>query len=132
MSEKKIIIAIDGYSSCGKSTLAKALAQKLHYNFIDSGSMYRAITWYLIENKISLEKLKSLSHDDLESLLDKINITFQADGSVIDGAGLPVNRAMVIYNKSAAQGTSSAISVIGASGRVKVWRYSLGGNKYIE
>jgi Tfp pilus assembly protein FimT len=63
---------------------------------------------------------------------NKINITFQPDGSVIDGAGVPANRAMVIFNKSAAQGTASAISVIGASGRVKVWRYSLGGNKYIE
>ncbi len=79
--DRKIIIAIDGYSSCGKSTLAKALAQKLHYNFIDSGSMYRAITLYLLENSISLEKLKSLSHTELESLLDKINITFQVNSS---------------------------------------------------
>ncbi len=81
MDRNKIIIAIDGYSSCGKSTLAKALAQKLHYNFIDSGSMYRAITFYLIENNISLDKLKSFSHDELESLLDKINITFQVNSS---------------------------------------------------
>jgi cytidylate kinase len=81
MDRNKIIIAIDGYSSCGKSTLAKALAKELHYNFIDSGSMYRAITLYLIENKISVEKLKSLTHDELESLLDKINITFQVNAS---------------------------------------------------
>jgi cytidylate kinase len=74
---KKIIIAIDGYSSCGKSTLAKALARRLHYNFIDSGSMYRAVTLYLIENNISLEQLQSLSPEALETLLDNITITFQ-------------------------------------------------------
>ena len=81
MQSGKIIIAIDGYSSCGKSTLAKALAQQLHYHFIDSGSMYRAITWYLIENKISVEQLKSLAPQELEDLLDKILITFYVDSS---------------------------------------------------
>ncbi len=49
---KKIIITIDGYSSCGKSTLAKALAAQLNYVFIDSGAMYRAITLYFLRNHI--------------------------------------------------------------------------------
>ncbi|MFP5042765.1 (d)CMP kinase [Parasediminibacterium sp. JCM 36343] len=49
---KKIIITVDGYSSCGKSTLAKALAKKLNYVFIDSGAMYRAITFYFLRNNI--------------------------------------------------------------------------------
>jgi prepilin-type N-terminal cleavage/methylation domain-containing protein len=62
----------------------------------------------------------------------KLNITFQADGSVIDAAGIPLDRAMFLFNKLAAQGTASAISVLGASGRVKVWRYTLNGNKYVE
>lgn len=59
----KITVAIDGYSSCGKSTLAKSLAQKLHYNYIDTGAMYRAVTLYclragIIQNsKIDLPKL---------------------------------------------------------------------------
>lgn len=54
MSEhkKKITIAIDGYSSCGKSTLAKALASSLHYVFIDSGAMYRAICLYAMNRKL--------------------------------------------------------------------------------
>jgi cytidylate kinase len=51
-SMKKIIITIDGYSSCGKSTLAKALAGELNYVFIDSGAMYRAITLYFLRNHI--------------------------------------------------------------------------------
>jgi len=50
----KIIIAIDGFSSCGKSTLAKALAAKLQYVFIDTGAMYRAIALYFSRNNISL------------------------------------------------------------------------------
>ncbi|MFM8486320.1 MAG: (d)CMP kinase, partial [Bacteroidota bacterium] len=45
---KKIIIAIDGHSSCGKSTLAKALAKTLHYAYLDSGAMYRAVTLYFL------------------------------------------------------------------------------------
>jgi len=49
---KKIIITIDGYSSCGKSTLAKALATELNYVFIDSGAMYRAITLYFLRNHV--------------------------------------------------------------------------------
>lgn len=62
----------------------------------------------------------------------QINITFQPDGSVIDGAGNPLGRAMFIYNNRAAQGTASAISVIGASGRVKIWRYDAVANVYAE
>ena len=51
----KIIIAIDGFSSCGKSTLAKALAAKLEYVFIDTGAMYRAIALYFLRNHISFQ-----------------------------------------------------------------------------
>jgi cytidylate kinase len=50
--EKKIIIAIDGFSSCGKSTLAKAMAKALEYVFVDTGAMYRAITLYFLRNNI--------------------------------------------------------------------------------
>lgn len=62
----------------------------------------------------------------------KLDITFQADGSVVDAAGIPLDRAMFLFNNAAAQATASAISVVGASGRVKVWRYNLSGNKYVE
>lgn len=62
----------------------------------------------------------------------QINITFQPDGSVIDGAGNPVGRAMYIYNNRAARATATAISVIGASGRVKIWRYDASANVYAE
>ena len=51
----KIIIAIDGYSSCGKSTLAKALAAQLEYVFIDTGAMYRAVALYFLRNNIDFD-----------------------------------------------------------------------------
>lgn len=51
---KNLVVAIDGYSSCGKSTLAKALAKKLGFIYIDSGAMYRAVTLYFIRNHINI------------------------------------------------------------------------------
>src|ERR1700760_2890445 len=50
----QIIVAIDGYSSCGKSTLAKALAKKLHFIYVDSGAMYRAVALYFLRNNIDM------------------------------------------------------------------------------
>lgn len=49
---KRIIVAIDGYSSCGKSTLAKAMAKALHYAYLDSGAMYRAVTLYFLDHRL--------------------------------------------------------------------------------
>lgn len=57
---QKIIIAIDGFSSCGKSTLAKQLAKSLDYIFIDSGAMYRAITLFFLENNIDINSEKQV------------------------------------------------------------------------
>jgi cytidylate kinase len=67
---KKIIIAIDGYSSCGKSTLANQLAKKLNYIFIDSGAMYRAITLYFLRNHIDWNKSNEVKKALLEIHLD--------------------------------------------------------------
>src|SRR5579871_6800518 len=58
--EKKIIITIDGWSSCGKSTLAKQLAKELHFVYIDSGAMYRAITLYFLRHHIDWEDVKAV------------------------------------------------------------------------
>lgn len=52
---RKFNIAIDGYSSCGKSTLAKALANALNLKYIDSGAMYRAVTWYALKNNLIVD-----------------------------------------------------------------------------
>ena len=65
---QKITIAIDGYSSCGKSTLARALAQKLHYDYIDTGAMYRAVTLYAI--RLDLMDAKGII--ELEGLINAL------------------------------------------------------------
>ena len=62
----------------------------------------------------------------------KLNITFQPDGSVIDVNNNPVNRTLFLYNNRAANETAAAISVLGAAGRIKVWRYSSSVYKYAE
>lgn len=58
---KNIVVAIDGYSSCGKSTLAKALAKKLHFIYVDSGAMYRAVTLYFLRNNIDQSNPEQVS-----------------------------------------------------------------------
>ena len=70
---KKIIISIDGHSACGKSTLAKALANELNYGYIDTGAMYRAVTFYFLENRVNIQKTA-----EMEKALKKINITFKS------------------------------------------------------
>ena len=70
----KITIAIDGYSSCGKSTLAKALAQKLHYHYIDTGAMYRSVTLYCLRNNIISNSI--IDNEALSNSLDKITVSF--------------------------------------------------------
>lgn len=73
-NENKIIIAIDGYSSCGKSTVAKDVAKQLNYIFIDSGAMYRAVTLFCLRNGIIADGKVNLSV--LTEKLGSINITF--------------------------------------------------------
>ena len=63
---------------------------------------------------------------------NQLNVTFQPDGSVIDLNGNPTGTALFLYNIRAARGTASAISVVGASGRIKIWRYDQNANAYAE
>jgi CMP/dCMP kinase len=70
--DKKIIIAIDGFSSCGKSTLAKAMAKALEYVFVDTGAMYRAIALYFLRNNIAFNDNASI-----EAALHAIELRFK-------------------------------------------------------
>ena len=54
---KQLVIAIDGYSSCGKSTTAKAVASLLHYAYVDTGAMYRGVTLFLLEQGIAFDEI---------------------------------------------------------------------------
>ena len=71
----KIVVAIDGFSSCGKSSMAKDLARKVGYKYIDSGAMYRAITLYCLENNII--KGDFIDENSLKELLPSIKIDFK-------------------------------------------------------
>lgn len=71
MTAPKIIVAIDGYSSCGKSTLARQLAARLEYNYIDSGAMYRAITLYFLRNAVNIR-----DHAAVLDALANIHLSF--------------------------------------------------------
>lgn len=82
----RITIAIDGFSSCGKSTLARQLAQHLGYAYIDSGAMYRAVALYIMEN--GLVKDGRLDLDGLLGQLDGIDIRFQHDAMTDKSATL--------------------------------------------
>jgi cytidylate kinase len=75
MTQQKIIIAIDGHSSCGKSTIAKAVAAKFGYAFIDSGAMYRAVTLFAIRNNLIREGV--VAEQKLIELLSEIRIEFR-------------------------------------------------------
>ena len=74
---KKITIAIDGFSSCGKSTMAKALARNVGYLYFDSGAMYRAVTLFCMRNGLIADG--NIDIEALRAKMDEIHITFKAD-----------------------------------------------------
>jgi cytidylate kinase len=74
VGQRKINIAIDGYSSCGKGTLAKAMALALNYVFIDSGAMYRAVTLFLMRHSVNLDDMAQV-----EQALAQLTVEFDVD-----------------------------------------------------
>lgn len=72
---RKLIIAVDGYSSCGKSTFAKAIAREMNYFYIDSGAMYRAVTLYCI--RMGYIKGQKLNEEEIGDSMDDIDIRFK-------------------------------------------------------
>lgn len=81
---KKITIAIDGHSSCGKSTMAKKLAKELGYVYVDTGAMYRAITLYALRNNLMSAETKEINVESLQNVIKDIKITqcVNAEGKV--------------------------------------------------
>ena len=76
--DKKIIVAIDGHSSCGKSTMAKALAQKVGYIYVDTGAMYRAVTLFALRNGMFDEQGQPKA-EELEKAMSDVHISFVLD-----------------------------------------------------
>ena len=76
----KNVITIDGPSGSGKGTIAKLLAKKLDYRYLDTGALYRAVAWKAKQNKIDIE-----NKDDLNNILRKISIAFEDERVMVDG-----------------------------------------------
>ena len=106
--QPKIIIAVDGFSSCGKSTFAKAIAARLGYIFIDTGAMYRAVTLFALEQGAIRSGI--VHEDEVAALLDRIAITFRFN---------PERGASDIYvNGDLAEGKIRTIEVSNCVSRV--------------
>lgn len=75
---KKIIVAIDGHSSCGKSTMAKDLAREVSYIYVDTGAMYRAVTLFAMRNNL-FDAEGNINTERLEQLLPEVKISFKLD-----------------------------------------------------
>ncbi|MEX2380621.1 MAG: (d)CMP kinase, partial [Vicingaceae bacterium] len=103
---KPIIIAIDGYSSCGKSTVAKALAKKLNYAYLDTGAMYRAVTLYILRHNVPVFELDEAQ---INELIDQIHISFQADE---DGNSITLLNGEVVEEEIRGKAVSDAVSEV--------------------
>lgn len=79
MSDKKIVIAIDGYSSSGKSTMARELARRIGYVYVDSGAMYRAVTLYALRHGMAVAG-KGVDEETLVKALPQIHVSFRPAG----------------------------------------------------
>jgi len=91
---KKIVVAIDGFSSTGKSTLARQLAEKLQYTYVDSGAMYRAITLYFIDHEVDLKNKEAV-----QKALEHIQIGFTQNRVTLNGEEVEGRiRSMLISN----------------------------------
>ena len=75
---KKIIVAIDGHSSCGKSTMAKDLAREVGYIYVDTGAMYRAVTLFAMRNNL-FDAEGNINTERLEQLLPEVKISFKLE-----------------------------------------------------
>lgn len=115
MDNKRLItIAIDGFSSSGKSTMAKKLAKTIGYAYIDTGAMYRAVTLYCLRN--GLFDGDRLDTERLEAALPDINITFGVDA---DGKTQTMLNGEVVEQEIRRMEVSSRVSIVAAVGSVR-------------
>jgi CMP/dCMP kinase len=113
MHIKKIVIAIDGYSACGKSTTAKQVAGVLGYRYIDTGAMYRAVTLYFLDHHIALTNPKEVA-----KALQQINITFKVNSKNLSETYL---NGLNIENEIRKMRISENVSQVSAVKEVRVF-----------
>ena len=92
---KNLIVAIDGPAGSGKSTIAKLVAKKFNFTYIDTGAMYRMITLYLLENKISFDNL-----DKIQKILNEINLDMKGDRFFLNNVDVSLKIREEIINEN--------------------------------
>ncbi len=121
---QRIIIAIDGFSGCGKSTTARQVAQILNYRYIDTGAMYRAVTLYFLDNNV--DPADSVAVDNA---LEKMEVTFHTDENGISSAFLNGQNVEDQIRSMRVAGQVSRISAIPAVRKAMVRQQHLMGSK---
>ena len=111
---KKLIIAVDGFSSCGKSTMAKTLAKTLNYTYVDSGAMYRAATLFCLQNGLLQNGL--LDVGGLCARLDEIEVSFRNNA---EGVSQTYLNGVNVEREIRAMEVSNAVSIVSAVGFVR-------------
>lgn len=117
---KKITIAIDGHSSCGKSTMAKDLAREIGYIYIDSGAMYRAVTYYCLQH--DLFTADGVKMEELQAAMPDIKITFRLGD---EGRPETCLNGVCIEKEIRGMAVSSRVSLIATVGFVREAMVSL-------
>lgn len=110
MTSRNIVIAVDGYSSCGKSTLAKQLAQHLDYMYIDTGAMYRAVTLYFTNHGVNIEDL-----NEVISALEHIHIAFR----ILEGQNMTFLNGANVESEIRSLAISGVVSEVAAIPEVR-------------
>lgn len=113
---KKITIAIDGFSSCGKSTMAKDLAKEIGYIYIDSGAMYRAVTLYCLENSL-FNSDGSVNSEELEKHINDISVSFCLNEETLKPETFL--NSVNVESKIRTMEVSSRVSLVAALGFVR-------------
>ena len=121
---QRIIIAIDGFSGCGKSTTARQVAQILNYRYIDTGAMYRAVTLYFLDNNVD-----PADSVEVDNALEKMEVTFHTDENGISSAFLNGQNVEDQIRSMRVAGQVSRISAIPAVRKAMVRQQHLMGSK---
>ena len=112
MNVRKIVIAIDGYSACGKSSTAKEVSNLLGYRYIDTGAMYRAVTLYFLDHHVAVTNPKEISR-----ALDQIHVTFKVNSRNKSETYL---NGLIVEKEIRSMRVSAAVSEVSAIKEVRV------------
>lgn len=107
--ERPLIVAIDGPSGSGKSSVARGVAQALHFDYLDTGAMYRALTWYMLRNGVDVEDAEAVSRRALEPVVE---ISSEPGGERITVDGVDVGEPIRGPEVTAAVSAVSAVPAV--------------------